>query len=246
MTYKYFNQHNYSTTPYPSSSNPKATVETGGCGPTSAAMIISNMTTSIVDPIAMANYSIKNGARIDGGTDLNKLATAMSKDYGLTFTATTDETQLMAHLKTGGMAVANVGGDRPGYVGVFSDGGHFIVVAGLDASGKLIILDPGYYVGKFKKTGRAGKVTVNGNYCICDVSVLASDTSNRNPSYWLFKNGKGVNNMTTTVQPWMTQVMAQAQQMGIIKQAHDPLEVPNMATLCSMLINTINIAKGVK
>lgn len=116
------------------------------------AMIVSSMTPTIVDPAAMAAYSLKIGARIDGGgTDETKLANAIVKEYPLSFATTTDEAVLLTHLQAGNMAICNVGGDRSGYVGVFSDGGHFIVAAGQDASGKVIILDPGYYAGKFKK-----------------------------------------------------------------------------------------------
>jgi hypothetical protein len=145
------------------------------------------MTPTIIDPTAIAAYSLKIGARIDGGgTDETKLATALVKEYPMSFVTTTDETALLAHLKAGNMAICNVGGDRSGYVGVFSDGGHFIVAAGLDAAGKVIILDPGYYAGKFNKTGRAGKVTVIGNECHCGISVLAADTAIKSPAYWLF------------------------------------------------------------
>lgn len=187
MTYKYYNQNNYPKVPYPCPSNTSATVQTSGCGVTSMAMIISSMTPTIVDPAIIAAYSLKIGARIDGGgTDETKLANALIKEYPLQFTTTADENALRAHLETGNMAICNVGGDRPGYIGVFSDGGHYILAAGLDTAGKVIILDPGYYAGKFNKTGRVGKVTVAGNECHCDLSVLASDTANRNPAYWLF------------------------------------------------------------
>lgn len=149
-------------------------------------MIINNLTPFRVDPAGMAAYAIQKGARNSGGTDMNILANALRDDYGLAFTATSDEKTLMTHLASGHMAIANVGGNRPGYTGVFSDGGHFIVCAGLTEDRKVIILDPGYYSGKFNKAGRAGKVKVSGNKCICEIAILAEDTSNRALSYWLF------------------------------------------------------------
>lgn len=182
----YFNQNNYANTPYPGPGRPQATVRSGGCGVTCAAMIIQNLTPYRLDPAGMAAYAIEKGARNSGGTDMNILASALREDYGLAFTTTSDEQSLITHLASGHMAIANVGGNRPGYSGVFSDGGHFVVCAGVTENHKLIILDPGYYTGKFKKTGRVGKVKVNGNECICDLAVLGEDTSNRAPSYWLF------------------------------------------------------------
>lgn len=187
MSYVYFNQNNYPNTPYPGPGRPQATVKSSGCGPTSMAMIIANLLgIKNIEPVQMAAYSLQKGARNSGGTDLNILAKAVGQDYGLTFQTTSDEKLLMQHLAAGNMAIANVGGNRPGYIGVFSDGGHYVVAAGLTTDHKVIILDPGYYVRKFNKEGRAGKVTVQGAYCICDISVLAKDTENRSPAYWLF------------------------------------------------------------
>jgi hypothetical protein len=190
-TYKYYNQNDYPTTPYPGPDAPKATVKSGGCGPTCAAMIVSNLTGKIVDPPAMAAYSIKHGARVAGGTDMSALTKALAADYGLTVSTANDEAALLAHLKSGGMAIANVGGDRSGYVGVFSNEGHYVVVAnvltGIPGTGPIIaVLDPGYYVGKFNVKGRTGKVSMDGNTCICSISVLGQDTANRSPSYYLF------------------------------------------------------------
>ncbi len=199
LAYKYYNQNNYANVHYPSPDLPNATLESGGCGVVSSAMIVENLTGKVTDPKDMAAYAIKKGARVSGGTDLNVMAKAISVDYGLIFTTTSDENLLLNHLKAGGMAIANVGGDRPGYVGVFSDGGHYIVAAGLTDDGKIIVLDPGYYVGKFNKAGRAGKVTISGNYCICDITVLAKDTENRSPSYWLFSKKGEDEDMLTPV-----------------------------------------------
>lgn len=185
----YYNQNNYASVPYPSSSLTSATVKSGGCGVCCGAMIVSSMADTIVDPKAMAAYSIAKGARVSGGTDMTTLAKAICADYALAYETTSDESKLLQHLSSGGMAVCNVGGDRSGYVGVFSDGGHFIVAAGVNGN-TITIMDPGYYTGKFNKTGRSGKVTVSGNYYYCDISVLATDTSNRNPAYTLFSKRK--------------------------------------------------------
>ena len=185
--YKYFNQYNYPNVLYPSKQNPKATIKSGGCGPTAMAMVVSSMTEVIVDPVDMALLARRVGARVNGGTDIIALSKAVSI-YELVFKTTNDEAELIDHLRKGGMSIANVGGNRKGYIGVFSNEGHFIVVAGLTAEGKAIVLDPGYYKDKYNLAGRKGKVTISGNQCICDVSVLGKDTENRSPSYVLFSH----------------------------------------------------------
>ena len=183
----YYNQNNYSNYKYPSSSNPNATIKTGGCGVTVMAMIVSNMTTTKLTPPECAKISINNGARVSGGTNMIKLSKVICNKYPLTYSTTSDESVLINHIKSGGMAVANVGGDRKGWTGVFSDSGHYIVVCGYNSSNnKFTIMDPGYYNGKFSKTGRRGRVTVSGNYCYTTPDVLNSDTYSRSPSYYLF------------------------------------------------------------
>lgn len=186
VDYKYYNQRQYDHTPYPSSSNKTATVKSGGCGVCCGAMIVANLTEQAVDIPAWAQYCINIGARVSGGTDMRKLAKAICRDYGLIYETTNDSDQLLQHLAAGGMAVANVSGNRKGYTGVFSDSGHYIVVAG--AEGKRVnVLDPALYAGKFSRAGRKGKVVVHGNLCQCDLAVLTQDVYGRTPSYYLFK-----------------------------------------------------------
>lgn len=244
--YKYFNQNHYAAAPYPSPSLPKATVKSGGCGVVCAAMIVSNLTGKTVDPKEMAPYAIKKGARASGGTDMQVLGKALAGDYDLSLSTGTDENSLLAHLKAGGMAIANVGGNRPGYTGVFSDGGHYVVVAGSTSSGKVVVLDPGYYAGKFNKAGRKGKVTIIGNNCVCDVSVLAKDTQNRTPAYWLFAR-KGGTSVAETVPAWKTQVVKDAEELGLIaKGEHKATEAADKAFVLAVAVNLKKVLEGIE
>jgi hypothetical protein len=238
MAYKYFNQYNYANIPYPSPTLPNATVSSGGCGVVCASMIVSNLTDKIVDPVAMAAYAQKKRARVVGGTDMNLLAKALCIDYPLTYRTTNDENQLLDHLRKGGMAVANVGGNRPGYTGVFSDGGHYVIVAGLNNDGRVIVLDPGLYNGKFNKKGRKGKVTVKGNECLCDMSVLAQDTANRSPAYWLFER------KVEEVPEWMRKIIDDALVVGLITERHNPTEPATKWFVLAIALNLLKIVKG--
>lgn len=246
MGYVYYNQNNYGNVPYPSPTAPNATIKSGGCGPTCAAMIVSNLTSKTVDPKAMASFAIKIGARVSGGTDMNKLAKGLVGQYGLTYATTNDENTLIQHLKSGGMAIANVGGDRPGYKGVFSDSGHYVVVAGIAQDGRIIVLDPGYYAGKFNKTGRVGKVTVKGNECHCAITVLVQDTSNRNPGYYLFarKEVKKEGVAVADIPAWKFQVIKEAEEVGLIMpNTHRPEEPADKAFVLAIALNMLKIIK---
>lgn len=185
VDYEYYNQRNYPDIPYPSPSSKTATVKSGGCGVCCGAMIVANLTGQAMDIPAFAEYCIKSGARVSGGTDMRRLANVICRDYGLTCETTNDSGRLLAHLAAGGMAVANVSGNRKGYTGVFSDSGHYVVVAAAEGD-TLSVLDPAMYAGKYNLAGRKGKVAVVGNVCKCDVSVLAKDVYGRSPAYYLF------------------------------------------------------------
>lgn len=240
IIFKYFNQNDYKNVPYPSKDLPKATVASGGCGVVSAAMIISNLTDHVTNPKTMALYAIQKGARVSGGTDMITLSKVISIDFGLNYVTTNDENKLLQHLKYGGMAIANVGGNRPGYTGVFSDGGHFVVVAGV-TGGKVIVLDPGYYTGKFNKPGRSGKVTVvQGYQCVCDISILAKDTENRSPAYWLFSRRE-----VKPVEDWKIKIMQDAHNAKLfdLNMGHKPDDTAPKWFVLAVMLNMLNIIK---
>lgn len=222
MEYKVFNQNDYPNSPYQGPGFLQATIKSGGCGPTCAAMIVCNLTPTIVDPVFMADYAKKKGARVFGGTDMNVLAKELAKDFDLSLDTTDAEEVLLAHLKAGGMAIANVSGDRSGYRGVFSDKGHYIVVAGVATGGDAIVLDPQYYEGKYNRPGRKGKVAVSGKKCICSLNVLGDDTKNRAPAYYLFGRKEKKPMPTPTPETWKLDIVNEAKREGLIDEYHNP------------------------
>lgn len=226
MAYKVYNQYNYANVPYPAPGYENATVKSGGCGVCCASMIVENLTGKSFPPTVSAKYAISCKARVSGGTDIVTLAKHLISDYPLEYKSTNDVSTLIGHIKSGGMAIANVGGDRSGYKGVFSNGGHYIVVLGIDSTGKLIIGDPGLYSGKYSASYRK-VVTVKGDLCYASADVLDKDCANRNPRYYLFKKkedtmtGKEIYdalNQYLSTQPvpdWAKEELQQAVNAGI-------------------------------
>lgn len=198
--YKYYNQRNYPNIPYPSPSNKKATVKSGGCGVCCGAMVIANLLHENVNIEQFARFCIKNGARVSGGTDMLRLGRLLERDYGLNFATTNDTTVFVDHLRRGGIAIANVSGNRKGYIGIFSDSGHYVVVPAIEGE-RLTVLDPALYAGKYEIVGRRGKVIVDGNTCYCKLAVLVDDVKGRNPEYYLFSR-KGDNMAENDVPQW--------------------------------------------
>ena len=105
-------------------------------------------------------------------------------------TVTEDAQEALAFLQAGrGMIIANTYGDRPEHIGVFSDSGHYIVLA--EAKGTEIkVWDPMYKLGsdRFEKPGRKEKVRLDGTDAYADFSEIAKDCVER--PYFLFEKAE--------------------------------------------------------
>ena len=130
----------------------------------------------------MAKFSLSHGCRDNYGTNVKKLLTELCKsNKGFSFTTTTDENKLVAHLKKGGMAIANQGDAY----NVFSTAGHFVVAYKM--KGKDIqVLDPQMYSGKYNAYSRPKRIVKKTDTgCIINVTQMGKATADRNPAYYL-------------------------------------------------------------
>lgn len=193
MAYLITNQRKFAHIPYPSKSNPSGNIKTSGCGACSMLMIVENLVGERWKMADWAKWVISTGARVNGGTSLNILGKACAKRYDMNLTMTSSETELANHLKKGGMAIANVGGNRSGWTGIFSTAGHYVAVLGIKSDGRFIVADPNFYASKFQKPGVKGKVTVDGELVYIKPEYLHLDTLKRTPNYYLFSLNKPIN-----------------------------------------------------
>ena len=121
------------------------------------------------------------------GTDYKRFAPVFAEEYGLEVEMTNDPERLRYCLRTGGTAVLHVKGDRDGYVGVFSHGGHYAVAISEERDGRIAVLDPSYTKGKYEEEGRKGLVEMkNDVIAICDMQVIIDDTAPAAISFYLF------------------------------------------------------------
>ena len=157
MAYKYYNQLRYPEIPYGS-----GTVSSSGCGLCACCMVVENLTGQSFTPAEAAQMATDCGAHDETGTEISILAPAVCEKYGLTYELTCDHGKMLQFLQNGeGLAVANSGGDREGWTGVFTRGGHFMTLVG--AKGREIaVLDPSMTPDKYETPGRKGKVRVEG------------------------------------------------------------------------------------
>ena len=96
---------------------------------------------------------------------------------------------MLEALNAGAWVIANTGGDRSGYTGLFSNGGHYVTIRGIK-DGKLMVCDPGYYPGKFDRPGRKGRVSITSDGICVLPEQLDEDCKNRSPKYYLFEEAE--------------------------------------------------------
>lgn len=178
----YYNQNNYSGVDYSYNGNAK-TVASSGCGVCSACMVLNNLYgKEMISVPAMASYSKSVGARDNTGTNMNTLLKALSKKYSISYRTTSKNAELLAHLKSGGMAIINQG---EAY-NVFSTAGHFVVAYKIASGETIRCLDPQLYANKYNSYDRPNRIVkTTGNEVWVTLSQIGKATIDRNPSYYL-------------------------------------------------------------
>ena len=187
---KFYCQLDYEHVPYVSPETGRGNIANNGCGPCSASMVAENMLGVSFPPEEAAQFGLDCGARPAFGTNLYIYSKAFAEKFNLKVTDTEDADEALAFLKAGrGMVIANTYGDRPedGYIGVFSNSGHYIVLA--EAQGTQVkVWDPMYRPGRFDIPGRIGKVRMDGTDAWADFSVIREDCRNR--PFFLFEKAE--------------------------------------------------------
>lgn len=180
----YYNQNNYDKVSYDNpNTKKKETVATSGCGVCSSCMVLNNLSGKELYTVSeMAKFSLSHGCRNNSGTNVEKLLTELCKKHKeFSFKITNDEDKLVAHLKKGGIAIANQG-DK---YNVFSTAGHFVVAYKMDGK-NIEVLDPQMYSGKYDAYNRPQhivKKTSTG--CVVSVTQMGKATADRPKAYFL-------------------------------------------------------------
>ena len=183
----FYCQLDYADRPYPRGGTGSGDIADSGCGPCCAAMIAENMLGIDFKPWDACELAIACGAREEAGTNLYIMAPAFAEKVGLKVHWTEDAEDALRFLREKrGMIIANVQGDRPqdGWVGVFADSGHYVVLAGVEEN-TVRVWDPMYRPGRYDVPGRKGKVRTEGNEAFADFGVIREDCRDR--PFFLFE-----------------------------------------------------------
>lgn len=111
-------------------------IGTHGCGPTSMSIVISTLTGEAVDPIQMAQWSYENGFYCRGEGSFHSLIPGAAENWGLSVQRNMNGQDVVDALSSGRLVVAIMA------KGHFTKGGHFIVLRGVTAEGKILVADP--------------------------------------------------------------------------------------------------------
>lgn len=146
---------------YTSTGNTSQTIGSSGCGPTSAAMVVSSIKGEIT-PDILANTFVKYGYRSANNGTYWSAYRAVADEFNIGYTETSDIQKAIKLLESKNYVIVSCGN------GLFTTGGHYIVIVGIEGNA-FKIYDPYLYNGKFDTSSRRGKVQVSGNTVYCSI-----------------------------------------------------------------------------
>jgi len=114
------------------------TIGRAGCGPTALAIAVSSLTGTAVDPVQMSRWSYEHDYYLEGSGSYHALIPNGAAHFGVAEEGATaaDAQKIVDALADGKLVVAIMG------KGHFTKSGHFIVLRGVTAEGKILVADP--------------------------------------------------------------------------------------------------------
>ena len=142
------------------------------CGPTAMSIVVSSLTSETVDPPHMAQWAYENGYWCSGNGSYHSLIPGAAEAWGLSVEGctATEPQRIVDALADGKLVVANM------TKGHFTSSGHFIVLRGCTADGKILVADPSSY----KRSEKSW-----------DMSIILNEASKRAGSggpFWIIGN----------------------------------------------------------
>ena len=146
---------------YSSVGNSSQTIGTSGCGPTSAAMVVTAIKGTITPP-EMGDLFVQYGYRSANNGTYWSAFRWVADVFNIDYQECSSLDTAVNLVRNNNYVICSVGN------GLFTTGGHFIVIVGIEGD-TLKIYDPYLYSGKFDTSTRRGKVTVDGNTVYCSI-----------------------------------------------------------------------------
>lgn len=147
---------------YSSVGDSSQTIGTSGCGPTSAAMVVTAIKGTITPP-EMGDLFVQYGYRSANNGTYWSAFRWVADVFDIGYQECSSLDTAVDLVRNNNYVICSVGN------GLFTTGGHFIVLVGIEGD-TLKIYDPYLYSGKFDTSTRRGKVTVSGNTVYCSIN----------------------------------------------------------------------------
>lgn len=180
--------------PYTVTNNKNQTIGRSGCGVATAAMIIDSIVGN-VSVTELADVFVKYGYRSPNNGTYWSANRAIADEFDIEYKETSDFSVMLEMLKSNNYIIASVGN------GLFTTGGHYIMIYGIEGD-NLKIYDPYLYVGKFDTSTRRGKAYVDGNTVICSTTNFKNYANYKRffcYKYNVNENGKTNSNNNVTM-----------------------------------------------
>ena len=176
---------------YSSVGDSSQTIGTSGCGPTSAAMVVSSIKGNIT-PDTMANLYTQYGYRSANQGTYWSAFKWTADIFNIEYSECYKLDDAIAKLKDNHYIIASCN------QGLFTYGGHFVVLVGVEGD-YIKVYDPYLYNGKFDVSSRRGKATVSGNTVYVSIENFIAYANYQ--KFFCFKNNRTdiKENTTTTV-----------------------------------------------
>ena len=176
---------------YSSVGDSSQTIGTSGCGPTSAAMVVSSIKGNIT-PDTMANLYTQYGYRSANQGTYWSAFKWTADIFNIEYSECYKLDDAIAKLKDNHYIIASCN------QGLFTYGGHFVVLVGVEGD-YIKVYDPYLYNGKFDVSSRRGKATVSGNTVYVSIENFRAYANYQ--KFFCFKNNRTdiKENTTTTV-----------------------------------------------
>ena len=187
----YINQREYPDMPFPNNVEggypaEKQNIAKAGCGICSLCMVVDHLAAKELSLPECIGLAVVHKANLKPGTSMVKVAPAVVEKFGLTFSQTSKKEEMLACLRRGGRVIVNVANRPDGTPGLFTKGGHYMVlVSAVDE--RICFLDPNYNeaynAGELKEKVDSSRAP----FLYCDADLLEYETENREIKYYLFE-----------------------------------------------------------
>ena len=174
---------------YSSVGNSSQTIGTSGCGPTSAAMVVT-ATRGAITPDQMGDLFVRYGYRSSNNGTYWSAFRAVADEFDIGYQECSSLDTAVSLVRNNNYVIVSCGN------GLFTTSGHFIVIVGIEGD-TLKIYDPYLYSGKFDTSTRRGKVTVSGNTVYCSINNFRNYANYK--GFFAYQHSGNVQENTGTV-----------------------------------------------